>query len=77
MDKNIAKRFDLIDESLYEVKSSMQNHMTDDHHVIVKRFDNIDKVIKSIQDHINTKKVGYSGLIVTIITLITVIIGVL
>jgi len=72
----MTKRFDKIDEDIHQVKERMQDHMNEDHHVIIERFDDVDKVIAVIKSKLNTKNVGYAGIITTIITLLTVLIGV-
>jgi len=72
----MTKRFDKIDEDIHQVKERMQDHMNEDHHVIIERFDDVDEVIAVIKSKLNTKNVGYAGIITTIITLLTVLIGV-
>jgi len=74
MDKDIERRFDKIDDNFVTVKEKMQNHMNDDHHIIVKRFDDIDKKMENCTDgltdlrkQINTKRVGYAAVGVPII----------
>lgn len=73
----ITKRFDSVDENIHQIKERMQDHMNEDHHVIIERFDNLDKLVAVIQSKVNTKNVGYIGLAATIITFLTVLVGVL
>ena len=76
----IDTRFDCVDENFLRVNERMQNHMNDDHHVIIERFDDIDKTLKKVNEaistlrsQINSKNVGYAGVITSIITLITLL----
>ena len=75
MEIDVLERFNKIDSEFDGVKSQLKEHTNDDHHVILTRFDEIDKVIKAIQSKISTKNVGYAGIITSILTFLAVIIG--
>ena len=69
MDKFIKDRFDKLDKRLDKSDERMNQHSNHDHHIIIKRFENIDKSIA----HLNSKRVGYAGLVTSVLTILAIL----